>query len=260
MGPERGADRAGARAAASPPSSTSSWRSRRRATPLRAGSGQPPGDLRRRPQPAARPREASARATTTRCSSCSASSSATRSRRRTSCGSASPSRCRRSSSPPAPTSTRSTRCSATSRSARRSRVRQFPRRADRGDAVAGDGQLPRHGQQPQAQCGHRRRAQRELRARADAALLDRHGRARRRTARRSLDAQGKPIADLRPGGDRGLRARLHRLDLSDGAGRDEPARYNGQYYDGRMEERSRATTTTARRRCSTARRAARTWR
>ena len=45
-------------------------------------------------------------------------------------------------------------------------VRQLQERADPGDVVAGDGQLSRHGQQPEAQPDDWRRAQRELRARS----------------------------------------------------------------------------------------------
>ena len=59
-------------------------------------------------------------------------------------------------------------------------VRQLRAPAAEGDAVPGDGQLPRHGQQRQAERDDRPGAERELRPRGPAALRDRPRRARQR--------------------------------------------------------------------------------
>ena len=94
----------------------------------------------------------------------------------------------------------------------RQRVRQLRDAADQGDALAGDGRLPQHGQQRQA--GRTGTNPNENYAREllqlfsigvwelnpDGTLLTRRARA--------------ADPDLRPGHDRGLRARLHRLDVS----------------------------------------------
>ena len=96
--------------------------------------------------------------------------------------------------------------------ARRARVRQLRGAALPDVDLAGDGALPRHDRQLQGRPAGRDRAERELRARAAAALLDRRGGAetRRHAAVRQRRAAGR---DLRAGGGARVRARAHRLDL-----------------------------------------------
>ena len=84
--------------------------------------------------------------------------------------------------------------------ARRAGVRQLRGPALRDHAVAADGPLPRHGRQRQGGSGRGHRAQRELRARAAAALLDRRRRAeaRRHAApRRAVRSRCRPTASPR---------------------------------------------------------------
>ena len=120
----------------------------------------------------------------------------------------------------------------------RQRVRQFRGHPDPRDAVLGDGRLPQHGQQRQAR--RRRQPQRELRARTAAALLaGRLGAEPRRHATEGRVRQ--PDSLVRPGHRRGLRARLHRVDVSAAAGRPaahaQPEEFPGR--DGRRAGQSR---------------------
>ena len=109
---------------------------------------------------------------------------------------------------------------------------------DAGHAVAGDGQLSRHGEQRQAGPEHRRRAERELRARGPAALLDRHGRAepgRHAAARRERASRSPPTTRRR--------SKASRTCSPAGRIRPLPERRRGpasipRYFDGPMEERS----------------------
>ena len=129
----------------------------------------------------------------------------------------------------------------------RPRVRQLLRPAARGDALAGDGRLPRHGQQQQDQPGSRHRSQRELRARDPAALLGRNlpAQPRRHAAARRL---GQAALHLRARRDQGLLARLHRLDLSHRRGRPAAQQQPAQL-PGRHARRWTPTTSSAPRCC-----------
>ena len=111
------------------------------------------------------------------------------------------------------------------------RLRQLPPAAARGLAQPDDGQVPRQRLQPQGDRDHL--AQRELRARAAAAVLDRHLGPQ---PRRQPEARRRRPADpqLQPGDDCRLRARAHRLDLSAAARADL-----GQQQPGVLRRRGR---------------------
>ena len=133
----------------------------------------------------------------------------------------------------------------------RPRVRQLRGPADQGDAVVGDGRLPQHGQQRQARAtgvkpneNYARELLQLFSIGAVGAEARRHAAARR--------ARASPIPTYDQDDDRGLRARVHRLDLSAAAGR-RAAHAQPEELPRRHGRRSRPITTPAPRRCSTAR-------
>ncbi len=88
----------------------------------------------------------------------------------------------------------------------------------RGDGEPDDGQVPRSGVQPPRH--QYQLAERELRARADAAVLDWPCGTSTRTAPLKLDADGAAGPELYAESHQGVRARADRMDVSDDARRD----------------------------------------
>ena len=118
-------------------------------------------------------------------------------------------------------------------------VRQLLRPAARGHALAGHGRLPRHGQQQQGQRHGGHRAQRELRARDPAALLDRARTCSTPTARRQLDASGKPVPTYDQAEIEGFAHVFTGWTYPDGR-RPAPTRNNNpRNYEGPMRARGR---------------------